>query len=74
MIISRILQSRCEVIMYTVALLTFMAIGGFPSFVEDVKVDSSPIQKWPFLLKSNLFKVIYYYDVINFTQIRRKVF
>jgi len=31
--------------MYTVALLTFMAIGGFPSFVEDVKVDSSPFQK-----------------------------
>ncbi|CAN6328928.1 unnamed protein product [Urochloa humidicola] len=24
--------------MYTTALLTFMAIGGFPSFVEDVKV------------------------------------
>jgi hypothetical protein len=24
--------------MYTMALLTFMAIGGFPSFVEDVKV------------------------------------
>ncbi|KAM0893124.1 hypothetical protein ACQ4PT_025321 [Festuca glaucescens] len=32
------IQSRCEVIMYTTALLTFMAIGGFPSFVEDVKV------------------------------------
>ncbi|XP_066334318.1 ABC transporter G family member 1-like [Miscanthus floridulus] len=32
------IQSRCEVIMYTVALLTFMAIGGFPSFVEDDKV------------------------------------
>jgi hypothetical protein len=34
------LQSRCEVLMYTTALLTFMAIGGFPSFVEDVKVGS----------------------------------
>ncbi|CAD6252519.1 unnamed protein product [Miscanthus lutarioriparius] len=32
------IQSRCSVIMYTVALLTFMSIGGFPSFVEDVKV------------------------------------
>ncbi|WVZ59802.1 hypothetical protein U9M48_009900 [Paspalum notatum var. saurae] len=32
------IQSRCEVMMYTTALLTFMAIGGFPSFVEDVKV------------------------------------
>uniref|UniRef100_A0ACD5YH76 Uncharacterized protein n=2 Tax=Avena sativa TaxID=4498 RepID=A0ACD5YH76_AVESA len=32
------IQSRCEVIMYTTQLLTFMAIGGFPSFVEDVKV------------------------------------
>uniref|UniRef100_A0A0E0MLQ0 ABC transporter domain-containing protein n=1 Tax=Oryza punctata TaxID=4537 RepID=A0A0E0MLQ0_ORYPU len=32
------IQSRCEVIMYTTALLTFMAIGGFPSFVEDIKV------------------------------------
>lgn len=32
------IQSRCEVIMYTIALLTFMSIGGFPSFVEDVKV------------------------------------
>ncbi|KAL6854391.1 hypothetical protein ACP4OV_019294 [Aristida adscensionis] len=32
------IQSRCEVIMYTTALLTFMAIGGFPSFVEDMKV------------------------------------
>ncbi|RCV18409.1 hypothetical protein SETIT_3G299000v2 [Setaria italica] len=32
------IQSRCEVIMYTTALLTFMAIGGFPSFVEDVKI------------------------------------
>ncbi|XP_037452782.1 ABC transporter G family member 11-like isoform X2 [Triticum dicoccoides] len=32
------IQSRCEVIMYTTALITFMAIGGFPSFVEDVKV------------------------------------
>uniref|UniRef100_M8C413 ABC transporter G family member 11 n=1 Tax=Aegilops tauschii TaxID=37682 RepID=M8C413_AEGTA len=30
------IQARCEVIMYTTALLTFMAIGGFPSFVEDV--------------------------------------
>uniref|UniRef100_A0ACD5Z6B6 Uncharacterized protein n=1 Tax=Avena sativa TaxID=4498 RepID=A0ACD5Z6B6_AVESA len=32
------IQSRCETIMYTTALLTFMATGGFPSFVEDVKV------------------------------------
>ncbi|CAL4994692.1 unnamed protein product [Urochloa decumbens] len=32
------IQSRCEVIMYSTALFTFMAIGGFPSFVEDVKV------------------------------------
>ncbi|CAM0946674.1 unnamed protein product [Alopecurus aequalis] len=32
------IQSRCEVIMYTTALLTFMALGGFPSFVEDIKV------------------------------------
>ncbi|KAL6643465.1 hypothetical protein ACP70R_018231 [Stipagrostis hirtigluma subsp. patula] len=32
------IQSRCSVIMYTTALLTFMAIGGFPSFVEDMKV------------------------------------
>ncbi|KAB8117318.1 hypothetical protein EE612_059161 [Oryza sativa] len=32
------IQSRCEVIMYTTALVTFMAIGGFPSFVEDIKL------------------------------------
>ncbi|XP_062203968.1 ABC transporter G family member 1-like [Phragmites australis] len=32
------IQTRCEVIMYTTALLTFMTIGGFPSFVEDIKV------------------------------------
>uniref|UniRef100_A0A0D9XYR3 ABC transporter domain-containing protein n=1 Tax=Leersia perrieri TaxID=77586 RepID=A0A0D9XYR3_9ORYZ len=32
------IQTRCEVIMYTTALLTFMAIGGFPSFIEDIKV------------------------------------
>ncbi|CAM0957579.1 unnamed protein product [Alopecurus aequalis] len=32
------IQTRCSVIMYTTALLTFMAIGGFPSFVEDIKV------------------------------------
>lgn len=32
------IQTRCEVIMYTTALLTFMAIAGFPSFVEDIKV------------------------------------
>ncbi|XP_040385389.1 ABC transporter G family member 1-like isoform X2 [Oryza brachyantha] len=31
------IQTRCEVIMYTTALLTFMAIGGFPSFIEDIK-------------------------------------
>lgn len=31
------IQSRCEVIMYTTELLTFMAIGGFPSFLEDIK-------------------------------------
>jgi hypothetical protein len=43
--------------MYTVALLTFMAIGGFPSFVEDVKVDSFTHPKVAFLLKTNLFKV-----------------
>ena len=30
--------------MYTTALLTFMAIGGFPSFVEDIKVAFSPIR------------------------------
>ncbi|XP_047042706.1 ABC transporter G family member 1-like [Lolium rigidum] len=32
------IQTRCSIIMYTTALLTFMAIGGFPSFVEDIKV------------------------------------
>ncbi|XP_048573095.1 ABC transporter G family member 1-like [Triticum urartu] len=32
------IQSRCEVIMYMIILVTFMAVGGFPSFVEDVKV------------------------------------
>jgi hypothetical protein len=37
-----------------------MAIGGFPSFVEDVKVDSSLTQKRKvaFLLKKILFKII----------------
>jgi len=58
-IISRILQSRCEVIMYTVALLTFMAIGGFPSFVEDVKVrlilHSPKSEKWLIFLAQDNF-------------------
>ena len=45
--------------MYTTALLTFMAIGGFPSFVEDVKVDSSLTQKWKgsgFLAQENFIQ------------------
>lgn len=27
-------------LMFVAAFLTFMAIGGFPSFVEDMKVDA----------------------------------
>jgi hypothetical protein len=42
--------------MYTVALLTFMAIGGFPSFVEDVKVASFTHPKLTFLLKFELYR------------------
>jgi hypothetical protein len=37
--------------MYTTALLTFMAIGGFPSFVEDIKVGLFSHQKVSFLPK-----------------------
>uniref|UniRef100_A0A0E0J6D5 ABC transporter domain-containing protein n=1 Tax=Oryza nivara TaxID=4536 RepID=A0A0E0J6D5_ORYNI len=32
------IQTRCNVIMYMTIFLTFMAIGGFPSFAEDIKV------------------------------------
>nr|GME18804.1 ABC transporter G family member 11-like [Ipomoea batatas] len=32
------IQARCSVIMFVASFLTFMAIGGFPSFVEDMKV------------------------------------
>lgn len=31
--------------MFVAAFLTFMAIGGFPSFVEDMKVSKSPTTK-----------------------------
>jgi hypothetical protein len=46
-----ILQTRCEVIMYTAALLTFMVIGGFPSFVEDIKFGLTFHQKVAFVPK-----------------------
>jgi spore maturation protein SpmB len=32
------LQARGSMLMFVTAFLTFMAIGGFPSFVEDMKV------------------------------------
>lgn len=48
-ILAQMFQSRCEVIMYTTALVTFMAIGGFPSFVEDIKVMFYPDVNWNFL-------------------------
>uniref|UniRef100_A0A0E0MLP8 ABC transporter domain-containing protein n=1 Tax=Oryza punctata TaxID=4537 RepID=A0A0E0MLP8_ORYPU len=32
------IQTRCNVIKYMTIFLTFMAIGGFPSFAEDIKV------------------------------------
>lgn len=32
------LQDRGAMLMFVAAFLTFMAIGGFPSFVEDMKV------------------------------------
>lgn len=31
-------QARGSMLMFVAAFLTFMAIGGFPSFVEDMKV------------------------------------
>lgn len=33
-------QARGSMLMFVAAFLTFMAIGGFPSFVEDMKVSS----------------------------------
>jgi hypothetical protein len=35
------LQARGSMLMFVAAFLTFMAIGGFPSFVEDMKVTFS---------------------------------
>jgi hypothetical protein len=35
--------------MYTTALLMFMAIAGFPSFVEDIKVGFTFHKKWLFI-------------------------
>ncbi|CAL9122917.1 unnamed protein product [Musa acuminata var. zebrina] len=32
------IQARGSMLMFTTAFLTFMAIGGFPSFVEDMKI------------------------------------
>lgn len=32
-------QARASMLMFTSTLLTMMAIGGFPSFVEDMKVN-----------------------------------
>ncbi|CAL9059597.1 ABC transporter G family member 1-like isoform X4 [Musa acuminata AAA Group] len=32
------IQARGSMLMFTAAFLTFMAIGGFPSFVEDMKI------------------------------------
>ncbi|XP_019171496.1 PREDICTED: ABC transporter G family member 11-like [Ipomoea nil] len=32
------IQARCSVLVFTATFFTFMAIGGFPSFVEDMKV------------------------------------
>ncbi|RZC64823.1 hypothetical protein C5167_008511 [Papaver somniferum] len=34
----RSIQARGSVLMFVVSFLTFMAIGGFPSFVEDMKI------------------------------------
>ncbi|XP_064985970.1 ABC transporter G family member 1-like isoform X2 [Musa acuminata AAA Group] len=36
------IQAKGSMLMFTAAFLTFMAIGGFPSFVEDMKVGSNP--------------------------------
>lgn len=33
-----VFQARGSMLMFVAAFLTFMAIGGFPSFVEDMKV------------------------------------
>ncbi|XP_057976701.1 ABC transporter G family member 1-like [Malania oleifera] len=32
------IQARCSMLMFVASFLTFMAIGGFPSFVEDMKI------------------------------------
>lgn len=33
-----LLQARASLLVFVASFLTFMAIGGFPSFVEDMKV------------------------------------
>lgn len=53
------LQARGAMLMFVAAFLTFMAIGGFPSFVEDMKVRHVRISIWSIidcvfgLLKTN---------------------
>jgi hypothetical protein len=56
-----ILQTKCEIIMYITALLTFMIIGGLPSFVEDIKVGLTFHQKVGFLLKIQI--LLKYYTI-----------
>jgi hypothetical protein len=42
------LQGRAGCMSYVAGFLTFMSIGGFPSFVEDMKVHGfGPIAKTP---------------------------
>ena len=38
MLLLLLFQSRSSMLMFTGGLLTLMAIGGFPSFVEEMKV------------------------------------
>jgi hypothetical protein len=46
--------------MYTAALLTFIVIGGFPSFVEDIKFGLTFHQKVAFVPKIIFLKKYYF--------------
>ena len=58
------MQGRASCMSYVSGFLTFMAIGGFPSFVEDMKV-----YKNPFLLVLCDSSLIYlhYVVILSFT-------
>lgn len=40
----KLLQARAGCMFFVAAFLTFMAIGGFPSFVEDMKVSARELR------------------------------